>query len=175
MKKASLLFAFIAVAFLSFAQSEDASAKRKTVPNVDVKDINGNIFNTSGIQNDGKPIIIDFWATWCKPCVRELSAINDVWDDWVKETGVKMYAVSVDDPRSTNQVKPYVDGKGWPYTILLDPNSDLKRAMGVGPIPMTFVLNGKGEIVWSHTTFAEGNENDLIEVVRKVAKGEEIK
>ncbi|MCX6282313.1 MAG: TlpA disulfide reductase family protein [Bacteroidetes bacterium] len=175
MKKASLFLIFISAFFFTFAQSEDASAKRKTVPVVNIKDVFGNVFNTANIENGGKPVIIDFWATWCKPCVRELSAISDVYDDWVKETGVKLYAVSVDDPRSSSQVKPFVDGKGWVYTILLDQNSDLKRAMGVGPIPQTFILNGKGEIVWSHTTYAEGNENDIIEVVRKIVRGEEIK
>jgi len=175
MRKTALILICLVTFYFTFAQSGDASARRKTVPVVDIKDIYGNVFNTSKIDNGGKPIIIDFWATWCKPCVRELSAIADVYDDWVKETGVKLYAVSCDDARSVSQVKPYVDGKGWIYTILLDQNSDLKRAMGVGPIPQTFVLNGKGEIVWTHTTYAEGNENDLIEVVRKVAKGEEIK
>jgi hypothetical protein len=72
-------------------------------------------------------------------------------------------------------VKPFVDGQGWTYEVLLDQNSDLKRAMGVGPIPMTFVLNGKGEIIWSHTSYAEGNELDIIDIVRKAAKGEAIK
>jgi len=175
MKKATLIFFLLSTVVLSFAQNEEASAKRKTVPVVNVKDMMGNTFNTSKIENGGKPIIIDFWATWCKPCVRELSAISDVYDEWVTETGVKLYAVSVDDPRSTSQVKPFVDGKGWTYTILLDQNSDLKRAMGVGLIPQTFIVNGKGEIVWSHTTYAEGNENDMIEVLRKLVKGEEIK
>jgi len=175
MKKTSLLLIFLSAFILSFAQSEDASAKRKTVPDVNIKDIYGNVFSTTKIENDGKPIIIDFWATCCKPCVRELSAISDVYDDWVKETGVKLYAVSVDDARSMSQVKPFVDGKGWNYTILIDQNSDLKRAMGVGPIPQTFILNGKGQIVWTHTTYAEGNENEIIEVLRKLAKGEEIK
>ncbi len=175
MKKASLLFIFLSVLVITFAQSDDASAKRKTIPQVNIKDVYGNVFNTANIENGGKPVIIDFWATWCTPCKRELDAINDVFDDWVKETGVKLYAISVDDPRSSSLVKPYVDGKGWSYTILLDQNSDLKRAMGVGPIPMTFVLNGKGEIVWSHTTFAQGNENDIIEVIRKIVKGEAIK
>ncbi|MEI6889114.1 MAG: TlpA disulfide reductase family protein [Bacteroidota bacterium] len=175
MKKTTLIFICLSAFLITFAQTEDASARRKTVPVVSIKDIYGNLFSTADINNGGKPIILDFWATWCKPCVRELSAISDVYDDWVKETGVKLYAISIDDTRSSSQVRPYVDGKGWSYTVLLDQNSDLKRAMGVGPIPMTFVLNGKGEIVWSHTTFAEGNENDIIEVVRKIVKGEEIK
>jgi len=175
MKKTTLILVFLSAFIITVAQSEDASARRKTIPVISIKDMNGNIFSTGDISNDGKPIILDFWATWCKPCVRELSAIADNYDDWVKETGVKLYAISIDDARSSSQVKPFVDGKGWSYSILLDQNSDLKRAMGVGPIPMTFVLNGKGEIVWSHTTFAEGNENDVIEVVRKIVKGEEIK
>ncbi|MCX6242006.1 MAG: TlpA disulfide reductase family protein [Bacteroidetes bacterium] len=175
MKNTTLILICLSAFFATFAQTEEASARRKTVPVVNLKDIYGNGVSTSTIDNGGKPIIIDFWATWCKPCIRELSAIADVYDDWVKETGVKLYAISVDDPRSSSQVKPFVDGKGWSYTILLDQNSDLKRAMGVGPIPQTFVLNGKGEIIWTHTTFAEGNENDIIEVIRKVVKGEEIK
>ncbi len=175
MKNTTLILICLSAFFVTFAQTGEASARRKTVPVVNLKDIYGNVVSTSTIDNGGKPIIIDFWATWCKPCIRELSAIADVYDDWVKETGVKLYAISVDDPRSSSQVKPFVDGKGWSYTILLDQNSDLKRAMGVGPIPQTFVLNGKGEIIWTHTTFAEGNENDIIEVIRKVVKGEEIK
>ncbi len=149
--------------------------KYKKLPAVAIKDVKGLPFNTKDISNDGKPIIIDFWATWCKPCVRELTSIADVYDDWVKETGVKIYAISVDDSRSASLVAPLVDGKGWDYTVLLDPNSDFKRAMNVGPIPQTFLLNGKGEVVWQHTSFAEGDELQLIELVRKLNKGEEIK
>ena len=174
MKKTSLLLIFLSAFILSFAQSEDASAKRKTVPDVNIKDIYGNVFSTTKIENDGKPIIIDFWATWCKPCVRELSAISDVYDDWVTETGVKLYAISVDDSRSMTLVGPMVNGKGWDFTVLLDPNSDFKRAMNVGPIPQTFLLNGKGEVVFQHTSFAEGDELNLIDMVRKLNLGEKI-
>jgi thiol-disulfide isomerase/thioredoxin len=163
------LLCFVTVAFAQ----DNASGGRK-LPSVDIKDIKGNSFNTTNISNDGKPIIISFWATWCKPCLRELNAISDVYDEWVSETGVMLYAVSIDDARSSKMVEPLANGKGWEYTVLLDDNSDFKRAMGVGPIPHTFVVNGKGEIVWQHTTFAEGGEMDVIEVVKKVIKGEPV-
>ena len=166
----SLLF----MATLLFAQEQAPKAGKK-IPSINLKNIEGNPFNTSSISNDGKPIIISFWATWCKPCIKELTAIADVYDEWIEETGVKLIAVSVDDSRSTNQVRPLVNGKGWEYEVLLDANGDFKRAMNVGPIPHTFLLNGNGEIVWSHTTFSEGAELDLIDLVRKLNKGEEIK
>jgi thiol-disulfide isomerase/thioredoxin len=149
--------------------------KARQLPNIDIKDVQGNPFNTSKINNDGKPVIVSFWASWCKPCIKELTTINDVYSEWQQETGVKLYAVSCDDARSSSLVAPMVNGKGWEYMVLLDQNGDFKRAMNVGPIPQTFVLNGKGEIVWQHTSFSEGSELDLIEIVRKVEKGEEIK
>ena len=157
-----------------FSQEMTITQNRK-LPSVDIKDMKGNPFNTSNIVNEGKPVILSFWATWCKPCIKEMTAIHDVYEEWQEETGVTLYAVSIDDSRSSSQVAPLVNGKGWDYVVLLDQNSDFKRAMNVGPIPQTFVVNGKGEIVWQHTSFSEGSELELIEVVRKVAKGEEVK
>jgi thiol-disulfide isomerase/thioredoxin len=172
-----LIISFITVLFISSVGYSQGTTitKNRQLPSVDIKDIKGNPFNTSKIANDGKPMIISFFATWCKPCIKEMTTINDVYADWQEETGVKFYAISIDDARSSSQVAPLVNGKGWEYVVLLDQNGDFKRAMNVGPIPQTFVVNGKGEIVWQHTSFSEGAELDLIEIVRKVAKGEEVK
>jgi peroxiredoxin len=173
MKKSLFILSLILVSAVTFSQ--DNIFKYKKLPEVTLKDLQGTAVSSSEIRNDGKPIIISFWATWCKPCIRELSAIADVYDDWVTETGVKLYAVSIDDSRSTNLVAPLINGKGWDYTVLCDPNSDFKRAMNVVTVPQTFLLNGNGEVVWQHTSFAEGDELNLIDLVRKLVKGEEIK
>jgi peroxiredoxin len=131
------------------------------LPNVKLQDINGNTVQTGEISNDGNPIIISFWATWCKPCIRELKAIHEVYPDWQDETGVKMIIVSIDQAQDANRVKPMVDGFGWEYEVLLDPNGDFKRAMNVQNVPHVFVLDGKGKIVYNHTGYVDGGEQDI--------------
>lgn len=173
MKTFRIVLLLVFISTCTFAQ--EGLFNYKKLPSVKLKTVKGLPFTSDSITNNGKPIIISFWATWCKPCVRELTTISDVYDDWVTETGVKLYAISVDDSRSMTLVAPMVNGKGWDFTVLLDPNSDFKRAMNVGPIPHTFLLNGKGEVVFQHTSFSEGDELNLIDMVRKLNRGEEIK
>lgn len=168
MKKTFL--SIIATLLASLALAQNA----KVPENITIKTLDGKTVETSIIQNDGKPIIVSFWATWCKPCNRELNAIKEVYEEWQEETGVKLVAVSIDDARSASKVKPHVDGNGWEYEVYLDQNQDFKRAMNVVNVPHTFLINGKGEIVWQHTAYVDGSEEELFELVKKVANGEEI-
>jgi cytochrome c biogenesis protein CcmG/thiol:disulfide interchange protein DsbE len=147
---------------------------QRTIPAVDIKTMTGEIFNTSNIDNQGKPIVISFFALWCKPCLSELTAIADVYTDWQEETGVKLVAISIDDARSMPNVMPTVNGNSWEYEFYCDPNGDFKRAMGVNMIPHIFVLNGKKEVVYQHTSYAQGGENALFEIIKKVAAGEAV-
>lgn len=167
------LFTLLFFVLTGVAQ-ETATESFKQIPSVDIQDLQGNPYNTSSISNEGKPIILSFWATWCKPCIKEMTAISNVYDDWVEETGVKLVAVSIDNARSTKEVEPIVNGKGWEFDVLLDPNGDFKRAMNVGLVPHTFLIDGKGNIVWQHTSFSEGSELALINLVRKLNAGESI-
>ena len=140
------------------------------LPQVLLKDINGKSVSTDTLANADKPFIIDFFATWCKPCNRELDAIAEVYDEWREETGVKIYAVSIDQAQNIQKVKPLVENHGWEYDVLLDPNGDLKRALGIQMIPYVLIVDGNGKIVYKHNGYTDGAETELIEKVRELIK-----
>lgn len=147
-----------------------ATAHAQKLPSVTLKTIDGRTVQTDTLSNNGRPFIIDFFATWCKPCNRELNAIHEVYEEWQQETGVKIIAVSIDQAQNINKVKPLVDSYGWEYDVLLDPNGDLKRALGVQMIPYVLIVDGQGNIAYKHNGYTDGAENELIEKVRELIK-----
>ena len=156
--------------FLSLSLILIISIGYSQLPNINLKDVNGVTKNLSKFSNNGNPIIISFWATWCKPCKAELNTIAEEYDDWTDETGVKLIAVSIDDARSSTRVEPYINAQGWEYLVLLDPNGDLKRAMNVNNVPHTFLVDGNGKIVWDHNNYSPGDEEELYEELVKISK-----
>lgn len=169
MKKYILLPVLFVCSIMVYSQS-----KEMAMPSVNVKDLEGNNVNTAEFNNDGKPMIINFWATWCSPCKRELNNIAELYDDWVEETGVKLIAISIDDARNAGKVSPYVNGKGWEYEVYIDSNQDLKRALNVNNVPHTFIVDGNGKIVWQHNSYSEGDEYELYDVIKKMVSGESV-
>ncbi|WP_297234984.1 TlpA disulfide reductase family protein [Prevotella sp.] len=155
------------LAMLLFAAVESVNAQ---LPSFKLKTIEGKTIDTQTLSNDGKPFIIDFFATWCKPCNRELSAISEVYDEWQKETGVKLYAVSIDKAQNANKVKPLVNQHGWEYEVILDPNSEFRKSFGGEMIPFVVICDGDGKVVYKHNGYTEGAEQELIEKVRELVK-----
>jgi cytochrome c biogenesis protein CcmG/thiol:disulfide interchange protein DsbE len=160
MKRSLFLVILLSFSLLSFSQS--------SLPAVRVQELNGKWISSSDLGKSGKPLIISFWATWCKPCIKELTAIYDKLPDWEKATGVELVAVSIDDSRSAARVAPFVSGRGWDFEVLLDVNGDLKRALNVITVPHTFLFDQKGKIYWQHTSYADGDENLLYSKVKEM-------
>ena len=163
----STLTLLLLFAFVSISNTQDAAKK---VASAKVKNLKGETVNTETFSNDGKPFVISFWATWCKPCITELKAMNEVYEDWQEQTGVKVFAISIDDSRSSKNVPAFAKGKGLKFDVYLDENSDFKRAMNVNNPPHTFLYNGKGELVWVHTGFAPGDEEELFAKIKEISK-----
>ncbi|MXN91449.1 redoxin family protein [Flavobacterium sp. Sd200] len=158
MKKLALLIMFYCA----------AANAQKEMPNVTIKSENNKAYN---VKNDfaekDKLYVFSFWATWCVPCINELDAINENYNDWSKELNMEVVAISIDDARTQKRVKPLLNGKNWPYTVLLDANQDLKRALSVANVPYTVVVKNK-KVVYIHNGYSQGAEKELYNKLKQL-------
>ncbi|MFC2104184.1 peroxiredoxin family protein [Bacteroidota bacterium] len=159
MKKTVLTFLLAMISLVILSQT-------KNLPNVQIKNLQNKIINTQDLFDGESLVILSFWAVTCGPCIKELTAYNENIPDWAEETGVKVIAISIDNSRNMSRVATTVNGRGWTnIDFYLDPNQDFKRAMNVVMEPHTFLLDGNGNILWQHTSYTEGDEYELYEVL----------
>jgi len=156
MKKTILLFLFLSGIFVY---------SQKTLPNLKLKNLNGKAVLLSNLTKN-KTVVISFWATWCGPCVNELDAIAEQYED-LQDDGFKLIAVSIDDSRTKSRIKPLVNGKDWDYTILLDSNQELKRALNITNVPYVIIVKN-GKIVYTHSGYNPGSEEELIKKFNEI-------
>lgn len=160
--KNSITFLMLLFSVITFAQ--------ENVPNIDLTTIDGKKITLKDAVNKNEGVtIVSLWATWCVPCLKELDAISEVYEDWQEETNVNLIAVSVDDSRTVKRVKPLINGKGWDYEVLLDTNNDLKRALNAATVPITILVKDD-KIVYSHSGYSPGAELELYEKVKEYSK-----
>lgn len=159
----------IILAVLAMSVSVIMSAQ---VPSVLVENSKGALFNTESLLDEGTPMVISFWSTTCKPCIRELDAIYEALPDWLEEADFRVVAVSVDDSRQLARAKSFAEGRGWgqDFLLLFDKNQDFMRAMNVPVVPHVFVIDGKGRIVFSHNSYVQGGEAELFEAVKSCTR-----
>lgn len=163
-----IIFVFLCFSAITIGNLEAQNLGR-TLPDVTVKSLNRQTVQTSSFTNNGKPVILAFWATWCKPCILELNTISEEYESWVKETGVKLIAISTDDARTAAKVAPFVSSQDWQYEVYQDENGDFRRALSVTDMPC-ILLNGKGEIVWIDQAYSPGDEEELHELLIKLSE-----
>ncbi len=160
----NLLTACLLVVFTSVnLQAQDA------LPSVAISDLEGKKVNVSDFARDGKITVFSFWATWCSPCKKELNNLVDLYDEWRDEMDIEVVAVSIDDQRNVSKIKPYVNGQNWDYTVLLDTNQELMRALNIQNVPFTLVVDAEGNIVYKHSGYVEGDEYELEDKVYELA------
>lgn len=139
--------------FFSFAYSQ-----ADTLPHVLIKKINGTKLYASELPNKNKPVLIAFWATWCKFCIAELSAISSEYKSLQDSTGVKLVAISTDAGVTEEYIKKFAERRNWPFEIYWDYKKSLKNSMGVQEIPHLMLVDAGGRIIWQKIGFNPGDE-----------------
>ena len=143
---------------------------QQNLPSVKIKDLSGKTVNIQDFANNGKITVISFWATWCSPCKKELDAIADMYEDWQEDYDMELVAVTIDNSRALSKVPAMVETKAWDYIILSDAKQELQRALNFQSVPQTFLLNEKGEIVYSHSGYVAGDEYELEDKIKALKK-----
>lgn len=138
------------------------------LPNIDVKDLKNRTVNLkSDFSEKDKIYVFSFWATWCMPCLKELEAINEHYDEWSKELNMELVAISIDDSRTKKRIRPLVNGRNWPYTVLHDENQTLKRALSIVNIPYTLVVKNNN-IEYIFNGYSQGSEEEMYKSLKKL-------
>ena len=163
-----LLCALLAAASLAAAGSPAPSglAPGGAAPDFTLKNLAGDEIRLAE-RLEGGPVLLDFWATWCKPCLRALPGTERLHEEY-GERGLTVLAVNVDSPRSTAKVRSYVKSKGFSFEVLLDPNSSMMRLYHFKSIPQVFLLDSDGTIAYSQLGYAPGHEKKLAEEIEKL-------
>lgn len=150
MKKGIITLVLATVSVLTFAQ--------KQLPDINLKTLEGKPINAKQLAQKDKITVISFWATWCAPCQKELTAIVPKYEGWQKNYNTEMVAVTIDNAQGLPKVKPMVAQKRWKYTIVSDVNSQLLAQLGGQNVPYTVVIDQKGNIVYTHNGYKDGDE-----------------
>ncbi len=148
-----ILFTLIIGSFSLTAQS--------SFPDIDLKTLDKQTVNIKEAVSKGNLTVVSFWATWCSPCKRELDAVAEIYPDWQEEYNVEFIAVTTDNARTLAKVPGMVEAKGWDFTVLSDVNQDLMNALNFETIPQTFLIDGEGNIIYSHNGYNPGDEFEL--------------
>ena len=164
-----LILAAIATLMATYTHAQVAT-KDKDLPSVTLKDLDGKTVDLKKYAGNGKITAISIWATWCSPCIKEITNINEILGYWEEDYDMEFLAISIDNSRNSMKVKPFVNGKGWDFDVLLDVNSDTKRALNYSNPPFTILVDQEGKIVYRHTGYVEGDEYNLEDEIKKLSK-----
>jgi peroxiredoxin len=162
MKKLTLLL-LVPIVFAFADESAAANA-----PGFTLEDVDGNIVNLDSLLSKG-PVLMSFWALWCKMCIKELDALRPYAAEF-DSLNVTLLAISQDKTRSVPKVKPFATSHKWTYQVVLDPENMMRELYNVQAMPTFFIIDQNKQITFTHQGYKPGDEEVIIAKVRELCE-----
>ena len=162
MKKLAVISFIFVLVFNAYSQ--------KTVYDFELPDLQNRYTAFSELKGE-QLTIIDFWASWCKPCVNSIPELASIYNDF-SEKGVEVIGINIDGPRNQSKVKPMGITYGINYPVLLDPDMDILTGMGFNSIPALVISDAENNILYTHQGFKKGDEIILRQKIEKFLANE---
>ena len=155
-------FFFIFYFFLTFLISQNVS------PNLTLKKMNGKSVKLSEYLNKG-PVLINFWATWCSPCKKEMVFL-DQFERRYKDNGLSILSISIDSQKSLAHVRSYIRANNYTYDVFLDPNRQVFKKLNGNLMPTNVLIDKDGKVLWRHYGYIPGDEKNMDLELRSALK-----
>jgi len=118
----------------------EAEDKKRQQADFTLTDLTGKPWSLKSLQ--GKVVIVNFWATWCPPCRKEMPDLESLYNQFQTQ-GLVILAISDED---ASKVKPFIAERGFSYTVLLDPGRNVNTLFNITRIPKTFIYDRNGKL-----------------------------
>ena len=151
-----LLIAGVTFALVVGSRGEAKDIEFGAVPNFATRDLSGKKFELLSAL-EGGPAVVTFWATWCKPCRKELPELQKLVEKY-REQGFRVIAINGDGPVDQAKIRPYVKALGYDFTVIPDPDGEIRRRLHVEVFPTTFLIDTAGKIRHRQVGYRQGDE-----------------
>ena len=128
--------------------------------------MHGKSVNIDALKGE-KLTVLDFWATWCRPCINSIPALVKLSEKF-QEKGVRFIGINADSPRNRSKVKPFVSSVGITYPVLLDSDQKLQSDFFINGFPTLLVLDGEGKVLFTHVGYIQGDEKIIEDTINKL-------
>lgn len=162
------------VTILALSVMIGPATAEEEAPDFNLRSPTGERIHLKTLLKEG-PVLLDFWATWCKPCIKAMPKLQEIHKKY-EDRGLTVVGVNEDGPRGQSKVKPFLRARKLTFPVALDLDGAVQKRMRVTAMPTTILIDSDGMVVFRQAGFAKGQEGALIEAIEAVLiSGDEVK
>ena len=147
----------------------DQGISQKVQVNLRLNRLDGKKVSLKQYLNNG-PVLINFWATWCGPCKKEMLHLDRLSKAY-KQKNLSILSISIDTQRSLSEVKRFIRSKRYDFDVFIDPNQQIFKKLNGNIMPTNMLIDKNGQVVWMHYGYMPGDEKimekEIVQLLNK--------